>query len=332
MSTKIFNTYLFAGSKEELLGFIKSHVGDDNTIFRQSLLSTMYMYSVKGYLNDVLTKSKGSVEKLGILLNNLELDFFASPKEFSKEFAGKFEQSLILYDTSKTKVKDKQLIQLFVTRGSKLTLDIQKNKKFRNFDYTNSTDMDIKKSEENLRRKTWDIVFKDSYVPSIAGETYELYSFISDYLENPKNIKLEIKKSLQSLYSNFKSEKHLEIIFDVIEINLRCQEIRRLRKNENKINDSEDYGSVSEYMSINRQANEEKKKGFVLKIEQEKLLNEIKNVAKFLPEDLPNFVIESEFKRLDLVVDETIKGNQKMIESLSENSLEKLVPKPILKL
>lgn len=329
MSTKVFDAYVFEGSKEELFDFLKNYINIKEQ--RNKFLQNMVKSDVSSLITTVLTKAQGDKENLSKIMLSSKIEYDSKPNIFNRQYHFYHENCVVIYNTQETKLDGKQLVQFF-NSDKEFLKEIEGNKRFKDFYYTNQTDMDdISPEEETLRRDTWNIIFSKSSVPGVVGETYSLYNFIDDYENNNNLVKDEIEIVLNDSYQKILNN-NMKKIMDNIETVLRCREIHKQEKNEFKISDSEDFGSVSDYLKILRKAKDEQEKKVKLSddlISQLYLINE--SISGF-PKKLPQPVINSFINRLEDVINFTKEEEKSYKNDMIESGLESEISKPSIKL
>lgn len=329
MSTKIFDAYVFEGSKQELFDILRKYtnINEQRTKFLQNMVKSDIGYLI----TTVLTKANGDSDSLSKIMLSSKIEYDSKPNIFNREYHFYQENCAVIYNTQETKLEGKQLVQFF-TSDKEFLKEIEKNNKFRDFYYTNQTDMDdISPEEENLREDTWNIIFSNSSVPGVVGETYSLYNFIDDYESNKSIVKDEIEVVLNDSYQRILNNNMKKII-DNIEIVLRCREIRRQEKNDSQISDSEDFGSVSDYLKILRKAKDDQENKVKLSDDLSSSLDSINRSISGFPKKLPQPVINSFINRLESVIDFTKEDAKMYRQDMIESGLESEISKPSIKL
>lgn len=178
MSTHIYSTFISPKGSSVFQQFIEQceKNKDKNRESYIDIISKEISDSILFEAGLVIFKNYPDFIKL---LNN---HYHSRDKEFSRLFANE-KVSIVLYDTSETKIVGKGLCQTFMPENFWLKKELKE--KFKDFDYTNSTDMsDISRSSYLLRRKVWDQIFKTSSIPSVAGVSFDLYNFLDELQEN----------------------------------------------------------------------------------------------------------------------------------------------------
>lgn len=233
MSTKIYDTVYNEDENNNIVTFIqkeKENFGANREEYLNKFLDILIKDFSFNSLNTISRNNIGKARKENYWRNLLfaSLDFYYN--DFERAYLNT-ELSIVNYDLKRDDINLKgTLLQFFGMNGFSLKDRIEKMPGSRNFDYYNNTDMDIREDEEEIRKRTWDKVFKESSIPSKAGDVIIVYNFIEDYRKNKEQI-FEIIERLffDKLISTKKVSKE-EDIYIKVKIDTALKEINEDEK------------------------------------------------------------------------------------------------------
>lgn len=252
MSTKIYDTVYNKNENNNILSLIQEAKNDVISL-REEYLNRFLDILVKEYnfnsLNKISSNNIGKERKE----ENWKNVFFASLVFYYNDFERAFlntEMSIVHYDFKRHEINLKgTLLQFFGMSGFSLRDKIEKMSGSRNFDYYNNTDMNIREDEEQLRRKTWDKIFKESSIPSKEGNVIVVYNFIEDYMKNKEQVFQTIEKLLFNRLSNNKVASRDEHIYIKVKIDTALNEL-------NKVKNVDMESTMSQFLNAERKARE----------------------------------------------------------------------------
>lgn len=230
MSTKIYDTVYNKDENNNILAFIqkeKEKVVDNREEYLNKFLDLLVKDFSFNALNKISRNNMGK-KREEPSWNNL---LFASLGFYYNDFERAYlntELSIVNYDLKRSDIKLKgTLLQFFGMNGFSLKDRIEKMPGSRNFDYYNNTDMDIREDEEDLRKRTWDKVFKESSIPSKAGDVIIIYNFIEDYMKNKEQVFENIERLFFDKLNDTKKVSREENIYIKVKIDTALKEIKK---------------------------------------------------------------------------------------------------------
>lgn len=226
------------------------------------IYDTVYNSDIKNPINEIIEKAINNVEKIREeyvlklineiiknfnfnILNQIsprDMEGETKPLDYKKLFMGNLsfydndfertylnaELSVVDYDLNRHNVNlEGKLIQFWGLNNFSLKNEIENLPYSRKFDYYNNTEMDVAENEERLREKVWKKIFKETSIPSKAGNVIVVYNFLKDFQDNHAAIFKIIEENLFMSLETFDISKFQKSIYMKAKINSVFEELKK---------------------------------------------------------------------------------------------------------